>query len=68
VLRSIADALDVSTETLLANAGLRTKDESSEDLEATDRAIRTDPRLTEHQRVALLAVYRSYLEANERLT
>jgi hypothetical protein len=65
-LRSIADALNVSTETLLENAGLLTKDESGEDPEATDRAIRTDPRLTEHQRIALLAVYRSYLEANER--
>ena len=66
VLRSIADALNVSTETLLENAGLLDKDEDVDDLEATDRAIRTDPRLTEHQRVALLAVYRSYLEANER--
>jgi hypothetical protein len=65
VLRSIADALNVSTETLLENAGLLDRDEDEDDPDATDRAIRTDRRLTEHQRTALLAVYRSYLEANE---
>ncbi len=31
---------------------------------ATETALRTDPRLTEPQKRALLAVYRSYIEAN----
>ena len=34
------------------------------DIDATEGAIRADPRLTEAQRRALLAVYRSYVEAN----
>ena len=65
VLRSIADALDVSTETLLQYAGLisREDDEDDEDDEATERAIRADRRLTIQQRTALLNVYRSYLQA-----
>jgi len=32
------------------------------DGEATENAIRADPRLTEAQRRALLSVYRSYVE------
>ena len=33
--------------------------------DATETALRTDPRLTEPQKRALLAVYRSYIEAND---
>ena len=65
VLRSLADALNVSTETLLQHAGIIDPDEVVDDAEATDRAIRSDRRLTEAQRTALLAVYRSYLDAND---
>ena len=32
--------------------------------DATETALRTDARLTEPQKRALLAVYRSYIEAN----
>ena len=35
------------------------------DDDATETALRTDPRLTEPQKRALLAVYRSYIEAND---
>ena len=63
VLRSIADALNVSAETLFEHAGLITVTEKMDD-EATENAIRVDRRLTEPQRRALLSVYRSYVEAN----
>ena len=33
--------------------------------DATETALRTDARLTEPQKRALLAVYRSYIEAND---
>ena len=65
VLRSIADALNVSTETLLEHAGLIDHDGAGDEQDAAARAIRSDRRLTEAQRAALLAVYRSYVEANE---
>jgi len=63
VLRSIADALNVSAETLFEHAGLITVTDKMDD-EATENAVRVDRRLTEPQRRALLSVYRSYVEAN----
>ncbi len=63
VLRSIADALNVSAETLFEQAGLVSHTEKPDD-ETTEMAIRADRRLTESQRRALLSVYRSYVEAN----
>ena len=63
VLTSIANALNVSAETLLAQAGLISDTEKSDD-DATEGAIRVDQRLTEPQRRALLSVYRSYVEGN----
>ena len=62
VIRSIAKALDISAETLLAQVGLI--DESQPDGRvpgATEAAISADPYLTDAQRQALLAVYRSYV-------
>jgi transcriptional regulator with XRE-family HTH domain len=69
VLRSIADALNVSAETLLEQAGLLDTDKndpagSEKPTGATERAIRADRALTESQRRALLTVYRSYVEHN----
>ena len=63
VLTSIANALNVSAETLLAQAGLISETVTSDD-DATEGAIRVDQRLTEPQRRALLSVYRSYVEGN----
>jgi len=63
VLKSIAEALNVSAETLMVQAGLITNTGQADD-EATERAIRADGRLTAAQRRALIVVYRSYLEAN----
>ncbi len=66
VLRAISDALNVSSETLLAQAGLiDTAPSASPDTRAdgpdpqTEDVIRADPRLSEEQRAALIAVYRS---------
>lgn len=73
VLRSLADALGVSVETLLAQAGLL-GDEADVDAEPepasgperTVAAILADPGLTAEQREALLSVYRSFSATDER--
>jgi transcriptional regulator with XRE-family HTH domain len=63
VLKSIAQALNLSAEALFAQAGL-IPEWTRRDDDATETALRTDPRLTEPQKRALLAVYRSYIGAN----
>lgn len=63
VLRSIARALDISAETLLAQSGLlegRPSPDGAGDPAPTEAAIRADSSLTESQKDALLHVYRSY--------
>jgi transcriptional regulator with XRE-family HTH domain len=64
VLRSIAEALNVSAETLLIQAGLLNASVGGSTRD-TESMIATDERLTEPQRLALLSVYRSYVESNE---
>src|SRR5690349_321399 len=59
VLKSIAQALNVSAETLLAQAGVL-EDETGDAPDA-EAAIKSDPRLNEGQKQALLTVYRSYV-------
>ena len=65
VLRLVANALDLSVETLLAQTGLwgDTPDDGQQG-SRTEDAIRNDPLLTEPQKEALLSVYRSYLAGN----
>jgi transcriptional regulator with XRE-family HTH domain len=63
VLSSIAAALGLSAETLLAQAGLLDEEETPG---TTEAAIRSDEALTDEQKQALLAVYRSYVAANVR--
>jgi transcriptional regulator with XRE-family HTH domain len=63
VLTSIATALGLSAETLLAEAGLL-DDETPPS--TTEAAVRSDAALTDEQKDALLAVYRSYVAANRR--
>ncbi|HEX4248433.1 MAG TPA: helix-turn-helix transcriptional regulator [Pseudonocardia sp.] len=79
VLRSIADALNLSTEQMLAQAGWmrggnghRAESESgvtgappgrAATLDTED-AIRRDPRLSPAQREALLGVYRSFVDGS----
>jgi transcriptional regulator with XRE-family HTH domain len=71
VLKAISDALNLSAETLLAQAGLIDATAGSgpdgkpmhpEPVAlATEDAIRADRRLSEDQKAALIAVYRSML-------
>jgi len=63
VLQSIARALNVSADTLLAHAGVD-EPESEAELPDTESAIRSDTRLSDDQKQALLSVYRSYVQAN----
>src|SRR5882724_5912225 len=53
VIRAIANALDISTETLLAQVGLVGDNDSVHG--ATEAAISADPYLSDGQREALLA-------------
>lgn len=58
ILRAIAEALNLSAETVLEQAGLLSRDDV--ETTSTETAIRHDPDLTEDQKLALLSVYRSY--------
>ncbi|MCX6467215.1 MAG: helix-turn-helix transcriptional regulator [Pseudonocardiales bacterium] len=71
VLHSIADALQLSTEQLLAHAGWAPADDPAPapaeapaggEAPGTEDVIARDPRLTPDQRAALLSVYRSFVE------
>lgn len=65
VITSIADALQLSAEALLSQAGILGKDKPAPgDVPDTESAIRADERLTDAQKQALLAVYRSYAADN----
>jgi len=75
VLKAISGALNLSAETLLAQAGLiesmvpaapdtqpnGAATENDKDKPETEDAIRADKRLSEEQKAALIAVYRSML-------
>jgi len=74
VLRAISDALNLSAETMLAQAGLIDAIAGATDTRAgaaaaagepsvpgTEQAIRADTRLSEDQKSALIVVYRSML-------
>ena len=62
VLRALADALEVSTASLLLRAaGVVSDDESPHGSSATEEAIRHDVRLDDGQKHALLAVLGSFV-------
>ncbi len=68
VLKAISDALNVSAETLMAQAGLIEAVTADGSVPApgsgepkTEDAIRADRRLSDEQKAALIAVYRSML-------
>jgi transcriptional regulator with XRE-family HTH domain len=71
VLRAIADALQLSTEQVLRQAGWASDPDGNGvpdaapgaqgDAVSTEDAIRRDPRLTPEQRTAMLNVYRSFV-------
>jgi hypothetical protein len=61
VLRSLAEAFEVSAETIREQAGLLEDGRDDDRAHAeTEAAIRADPRLTAVQKEALLAVYRGF--------
>ncbi|GIU84435.1 MAG: transcriptional regulator [Acidimicrobiales bacterium] len=62
ILKQIADALQISAESLYIKAGIL-----EEDRPATDAvsSIAADPLLTEEQKRALISVYRSFQKVNE---
>jgi transcriptional regulator with XRE-family HTH domain len=65
VLRSIAEALEIPADSLLRDAGLLADYEEPSDSASAEAAIRADRDLTDAQKEALLAVYRSYRRENE---
>ncbi|MDH3678917.1 MAG: helix-turn-helix domain-containing protein [Acidimicrobiia bacterium] len=69
VLRSIAAALDIRANTMLHYAGWLEEvasDEADGYSEAgVETAIRSDRRLTEQQKQAMLSVYRGFIEASD---
>jgi hypothetical protein len=74
VLQAIADALDLSAESLLQQAGLVREHAGPgpgsgphggpDDGRTVERAVRADRRLSQAQKEALIAVYRSYVESS----
>jgi transcriptional regulator with XRE-family HTH domain len=74
VLQAIADALDLSAESLLQQAGLVREHAgpgpgsgphgAPDDGRTVERAVRADRRLSQAQKEALIAVYRSYVESS----
>jgi len=79
VLKALSGALNVSAETLMAQAGLidaiagdaaaaAAADTEAQQVPGTEDAIRADPRLGDEQKAALIAVYRSMLGAAPPVT
>lgn len=66
VLRSIARALSISAESLLAQAGLLDEADgaATESASGVEAAIKADPLLTQQAKQTLLAVYRTLLPAD----
>jgi transcriptional regulator with XRE-family HTH domain len=77
VLKALSGALNVSAETLLAQAGLidamtagaaGPNGQEQPNVPGTEQAIAADPRLGADQKAALIAVYRSMLASAAPLT
>lgn len=64
VLKAIAAALNVSAESLLVQAGLLDASEDDGPGPSVEDAVRADTRISDDQKSAILAVYRSYLAQN----
>src|SRR5881392_1675466 len=64
VLKGLADAFNLSAETLLEQAGLLDDAAAEGGAGDTEAAIRADPRLTDSQKEALLSVYRGFTQSD----
>ena len=64
VLKAIANALELSAEALLVQAGLLEDDADlpKAGVPTVVEAVRADPRLNDDQRKALLSVYQSFVD------
>ena len=60
VLKSIANALHISAETMYAHAGLLDNSAEAENHHGVEHAIKLDPRLSVDQKEALIRIYRSF--------
>jgi transcriptional regulator with XRE-family HTH domain len=63
VLRSIADALNISRDTLMRQAGLLDPESEAGSHAGVEEAIRLDERLSAAQKDALLEIYRGFLKS-----
>jgi hypothetical protein len=63
-MKALADAFNLSVETLLEQSGLADEEKAPD----TEAAIKADPRLTATQKEALLGVYRGFVESRDRPT
>ncbi len=62
VLKSIANALHISAETMYTQAGLLDDSENrDESHHGVEHAIKMDPRLTTDQKEAIIRIYRSFV-------
>ncbi len=64
VLKAIAAALNVSAESLLVQAGLLEANDDQTVGPSVEDAIRADALISDDQKSAMLAVYRSYIAQN----
>ena len=62
VLKSIADALHVSAETMFAQAGFLDPDSRDRGVHGVEDAIRLDGRLTNDQKETLTRIYKGFVE------
>ena len=65
VLKSLADAFNISAETMLEQAGF-VDEPGGDGPPDTEAVIRSDPYLSEAQKEALLAVYRGFAQGNQQ--
>jgi transcriptional regulator with XRE-family HTH domain len=64
VLRGIADALDISKDTLYRQAGILDPEDAPAAASTVEQAVRLDDRLTDEQKDALLQVYRGFVSGS----
>ena len=65
VLKAIANALNMSAEALMVQAGMIDGPAPPGSPTSLVDAVRADPLLSDEQKAALLTVYRCYIEANK---
>lgn len=62
VMKNIANALQISAETMYAQAGLLDEDTKAPAGQNVEQAIRLDPALTTDQKDTLIRIYRGFVE------